>query len=236
MYTARNLVTACKKRGFAITNKKVLSRYIGDGILQQIYYGDNEHIWIGINSMYSDLPEWQVWRNIPFTLYLPKHLHGIAVDRNTETESSYREEDISLLINGGLDILDTITTQEKLIQFANLIESQNTNKIPMHYNRHLYGAYIQCDMMDVLMNEVCYDYVDIVSSFRRSKENTALLVNGQHEQFVAKYLDLDREVSTLYELCSALQLSDNEFLRQYAQRNLERNLEQIRNRYIPIIE
>lgn len=233
MYTVKDLTAQCKKYGFALTNKCTLSRYIGDGILQQIYYGDHDHVWIGLTSMFADLPDIFWESKVPFTTYLPKHLHGLPVPRYADT--AHKEEDISLLINGGLTVLDSITTQEKLIQFAIHINSIQ-GKSPHLHNNRFWGAYILCGMTDELMYEVCYDYTDICEGFRRGKANKSLLENRQYENFVSKYLVINEKLSTLSALWHALLLKNYDFLEQYAQTNLTRNLEQIRARNVPILD
>ena len=233
MYTVRDLVTQCKRNGFALTNKYTMSRYIGDGILQQIYYGDHDHVWIGLTSMFADLPPIFWESKVPFTTYLPKHLHGLSVPPCED--NSLKEEDISLLINGGLTVLNNITTQEKLVQFAihtNLVQGKSQH---LHNNR-FWGAYIKCGMMDELMNEVCYEYTDISEGFRRTKSNNSFLEKRQYDNFISKYLVLNEKLSSVSSLWHALLLKEYDCLEQYVQTNLIHNLEQIRARNIPIID
>lgn len=232
MYTVKDLNTQCTAFGFALTNKSTLSRCVGDGILQQIYYGDHDHVWIGLTSMFADLPSIFWESKVPFTTYLPKHLHGLPVPRFKD--ASHKEEDISLLINGGLTALNNITTQEKLIQFAintNLIQGKSSHL----HNSRFWGAYILCGMMDELMYEVCYDYTDMSEGFRRTKANDILLENRQYDKFISKYMVLNVKLSTLAALWHALLLNDHDFLAQYAQKNLTQNLEKIKNSNIPIV-
>lgn len=232
MYTTKDLTDQCKKYGFALTNKCTYSRCIGDGVLQQVYHGDHDHVWIGITSMFSDLPTIFWKSNIPFTTYLPEHLHSLDCQRIVRT--SQKSEDISLLINGGLSVLNEISTQEKLVQFANHINAIQETSLHL-YNNRFWGAYIQCNMMDELMHEVCHDYTDICEGFRRTKENCSLLKNHQYDEFIANYLAMNEKLSKLGDLWKALLLNDRDFLVRYAQGNLEKNMAQIREKNIPMV-
>lgn len=232
MYNTKELTRQCIKQGFSLTTPKTLSRWLGDGVLQQIFYGETNKIWIGLTSMYSDLPDIFWKSNIPFTTYLPQNLHGLPT---TNSSVGSFQEDISLLMDGGLVVLDEINTQEKLLKFA--LKTNNIQGKPPHlHNDRFWGAYIVCGLWDELMHEVCYSYTDVCEGFRRTKENISLIESCQPVKFFENYLSLDKKLKRLSELWCALLLNDRGFLEQYINTNRNRNFEQAKARNIPIVD
>lgn len=232
MYSTKEFTRQCIKQGFSLTNQKTLSRWLGDGVLQQIFYGEPDQIWVGLTSMYSDLPDIFWKSNIPFTTYQPKNLHGMPT---TNSRVGSLQEDISLLMDGGLAVLDEINTQEKLVKFA-LKTNDIQGRSPHLHNERFWGAYIVCGLRDELMHEVCYSYTDVCEGFRRKKENVSLIENYQPVKFFENYLLLDKKLERLSELWCALLLNDLGFLEEYTNTNLSRNFEQSRVRKIPILD
>ena len=232
MFNTKNLTEQCIRLGFSLTNENTLSRCIGDGVLQQIYCGDRENIWVGLTSMYSELPDIFWNSKVPFTTYLPKNLHRMPV---LHFEVGSQKDDILLLMDGGLEVLDNITTQERLIEFALQTNSIQSKTAHLH-NSRFWGAYIKCGMTDELMYEVCHDYTDCCEAFRRKKENITLVKNRQCVRFFENYLVFDKKMSKLSALWHALLLNDFGFLKQYAYENFQRNLKQAKVHKIPVLD
>lgn len=232
MYTVRDLTHQCKTQGFSISSKSTLSRCIGDGVLQQIYYGEKDRIWIGVTSIYADLPEifWQ--SKVPFTTFSAYNLHGVPSPR---FKRDFRKEnDIALLIDGGLSKLNRITTQEKLIQFHISTDIAEGRSCQSH-NEWLWGAFVICGMKKELMNAVCYEYTQRSEGFRRNKTNLSLFENQKYDEYLSKFHLFYENMSGLSDLWLALLLNKDDYLEQYALDNKKRNLEQIRNSSIPMI-
>lgn len=230
MYSTKDFAKQCVKQGFYLSSKNTYSRCVGDGVLQQIFCGDRRHIWIGITSMYADLPDIFWDSKIPFTTYLPQDLQGITAP---PFEVELLQNDISILMDGGLAVLDDISTQEKLIQFAVKTNAIHGKSSHLHNNR-FWGAYIVCGLTEELMYEVCHEYVDVSEAFRRKKENILLLENHQQAKFVENYFLLDKKLTKLSALWCSLLTNDHKFLEEYASDNFRRNLEKLKERNIPI--
>ena len=232
MYTNKSLVDICKKRGFVISQKHTLSRCIGDGILQQIYYGEKNRIHIGITSMYALLPDIFWESKFPFTFYRPQNLHGLPEPRLGHDLE--RHAYIEMMLNGGLDVLDQISTQQALLTFAKRVgEIENRPSCLRH--EWLWGAYIMCGMYQELMSAVCYNYTDRSEGFRKTKATQELLATGQFSEYVTKRIQFEEEMAVLCDLWHAFLLKDISRLDRYAKANLEKNMREVRERNIPIL-
>ena len=227
------LVRACKIYGFALSAKHTMSRFVGDGILQQIYYGDTDQVCIGLTSMYANLPD-IFWKSkIPFTSYSARHFHNRRAPRFAHEFN--KADDISALLEGGLATLDSIRTQEQLVRFALSIDSLEMRPLHAHSER-LWGAYWISGMKKELMYEVCYAYTQKCEGFHRQRTNIELIENNRFNEFVPKLIAFADELSELSELWHALLLEDQAFMCRYVSDNLSQNLEQITKLGIPILQ
>lgn len=145
----------CEMRGFTRYGKSYM-RVVGDGVFQHILLGSKERlhssapnysrnhryeprILIYLKSMYARYDDLYISidSTTGFFLTVPQLMDG------QDTPFIGAAPEIERMLNEGLDILDTITSQRQIIEYLEpLVYDECENQ--QHYSTQLYDMYLYC--------------------------------------------------------------------------------------------
>ena len=242
--TEREFSQLCKHYGFARLAPRFYARCIGDGIYQTIYTGFREYIdirspyyssenrksyyiSIGLRSIYSChnedtfIPGKNPGGYRPADLYTKSKFSGPF--NGIEEEYAYMEEK-------GFDVLDEISSQEKLLEWWNSVQVIDTG-----YRMHsisLVEPFLLCGLLHEAECEISVSYIQTMSayfSYKAHVESGRLEAYYPYEQRIWESAERDL---TFWHWCMGRQYKEFD---AYIHENYQRNMEWIQKYGIPTI-
>ena len=196
----------CETHGFARLAPHFYARCYGDGVYQTIFTGFKEYlcpasasysencrksnyISIGIRSMYSCYNE---------DIFVPgKNAGGYRPadflnKRKNSVPFNGIDEEYDIMNAVGFEILDTIATQESLIEWWRAVHVTDTGK---HiHDFQLVAPLILCEYIDDAETEICVSYMQHMSSLQSYLNHVKqgnILHNSAYEQSVRRQTDTE---------------------------------------------
>ena len=241
----REFSKMCIKHGFLCRAPRFYVRCIGDGIYQTIYTGFKKYIppdspsyspekrksyyiSIGIRSLYSQYDERVFSSDKDSGGYSPADLnkkckhsglfHGI--------ESDYRYMDC-----GGFNVLDTITTQEKLLEWWDAIQVIDTGS--RIHDLHLVEPLLLCGNINCAEVEISISYIQCMDAYISYLDHVRcgrFIKDNSYEQRIRNSLS---EQLQLWRWCAG---RNKEELNEYLQANYARNMAWVQKYGIPAVQ
>ena len=240
---------ACIEHGFKKSGK-IFSRCIGDAIYQIICIDKYEFIrrdspefspdnykspYISFNfwSMYSDLMEDYFDKRIVRYLgeFYPDNLDGKKF--NYKTFYGFNNH-CEIMINKGLDFLDSITTQQKLLEADYQLQiaqdgCENPHKIVLSIPNYLFNR--DCDKALKYLNSICArNYVNFTSSWPTP------IPEEQYERYFEQEQELRDRMKDIPFLINAFTIRDDKAIRKYASECLEKNILAAKKNKVPFMD
>lgn len=226
----------CKARGFS-KKGKAFSRCIGDGIYQNItytekYYIDTDSpeysdanrkspsISFGCWSMYSDIyPE-------QFTPFGREHSGLLSpemiIGKNPKNYFKGFGSQYKIMVEQGLDLLDSITTQEQLLSVTyKLISVQYGDSFP--HMSELAIPHIICGERNKALDRLYSIYVrsciNFFDKYRHLKES------GQYDKYIEKLNEHEASIEMYTLFINRIVCNREDELKEYMLSYLERNIQ-----------
>ena len=200
-------------------------RCIGDGVLQLITTADTAYTvsveksnYIGINlwSMYADLEDYCFQYDKYFGQYTPENIIGQKFSSFQGIQSEYQ-----IMIEKGFDFLDSITTQQKLIDSVLYLQTIQSGK-PLHLDTKLCAPFLICGNYEEALSRLCGLYTQNISAFLEKSSNLRCIEHAK--QYVQKELDYENKIKHRFDLLSPVLGKNkgqiNYLLKGYLKKNL----------------
>ena len=196
----------CKKRGFVKCGKSYM-RVIGDGVFQHILLGFKERldssapgytqyhryeprILIYLKSMYARYDD--VFVSIDHTTGFSLNIPELLDKQDTPFMGAAPE--MERMLNEGLDILDTITSQHQIIEYLEPLTYDKAEG-QQYYSTQLYDMYLYCEEFYkarmAIETEFAQNYFANIGNYKRNPN----LFSEKMQTFlnrVESYYELDR--------------------------------------------
>ena len=219
---------ACKARGFKRT-KTTYARCIGDGILQILFVGGrtyvspfsphysntarkSNYISIGLWSMYCDLPEFVFEPGIFAGYFSVENFRGRKF-----IDFMGIQEDHKFMLEQGLDILDSIQTQESLTQTVRALytaEFGGVNSMALD----LCAAHLKCGQNAEALERVGAYYASRWAMFHQSANTMPI------EEYQTREAELREDTKKYADLWTMIATRNFDAIEEYLKNNFERNL------------
>ena len=234
----------CIKRGFMRRAARFYVRCIGDGIYQTIYTGFKKYVHpespsyspekrksyyisIGLHSLYSHQEEDVFASTKDAGGYTPADLNQKSkysgIFHGIEADYDYME-------NNGFDVLDSITTQEQLLKWWDMIQVIDTG-CRIH-DLQLVEPLLLCGKLDDAQNEISTSFIhgiDAYISYLDHMENGRIAKDYSYEQRLGLAA---RQKLQLWRWCIGRNTVE---LNNYIQTNYEQNIAWVQKYGIPTI-
>lgn len=231
----------CISNGFANLAPNYFARCVGDGIFQTIYTGfkqyistdsSNYHVQrpkdyyisIGLYSMYTQWPEHVFVPGRNCGGYIPNNFVGTADEPFEGIEREYIK-----MLDSGFSVLDSLNSQEKLLEFRNKVMLSSRNSRIHSFD--LVGPYLVCGNIEDALFEINHQYTHSVVGFFR--ENDCLLSLGETKKYLSELSALKERLNEAECLWVALISSKYDFVHSYLNETFERNCVLARKNNIP---
>lgn len=177
-------------------------RCIGDGVLQLITTADTAYTvsveksnYIGINlwSMYADLKEYYFQYDKHLGGYIPENIVG---QKNFSSFHGIQSE-YQIMIETGFDFLDSITTQQKLIDSVLYLQTMRSGE-PLHWYTELCAPLLICGNYAEALSRLCGLYTQNISAFLEKSSDLRCVEHA--EQYIQKELAFENEIKHRFDL------------------------------------
>ena len=237
MISSRDFTKLCQERGFS-KKGKVYMRCIGDGVLQLITTADTAYTvsveksnYIGINlwSMYADLEDYCFQYDKYFGAYIPENIIG------QKKFSSFQgiQSEYQIMIETGFDFLDSITTQQKLIDSVLYLQTMQSGK-PPHLDTKLCAPFLICGNYAEALSRLCGLYTQNVSAFLEKSRNLRCVEHA--EQYIQKELAYENKIKHRFDLLSPVLGNNKDKIKYLLKSYFERNFSLAKENGIPFSE
>ena len=218
---------ACKARGFKRT-KTVYMRCVGDGILQILDTGQrtyvspfsphysstarkSNYISISLQSMYCDLPETAFMSGAFISYFTVENFKGRKF-----LEFMGIQEDHKFMLEQGLDILDSIQTQEVLAQTVASLHVAECGGFISAPN--LCAPYLKCGQHAKALEKVGDYYASRWAMFHQSADTMPI------EEYQCREAKLREDTKKYADLWTMIATRNFDAIEEYLKSNFERNL------------
>lgn len=240
--TEREFAKICMSRGFLRRAPRFYARCIGDGIYQTIYTGFRKYIHvdspnysvenrksyyvsIGLRSMYSHYDEHIFANDKDSGGYTPADLCN---------KSKYSgpfngiEEDYNYMTDEGFDILDTIATQEKLLEWWDAVQVIDTGR--RIHDIHLVEPLLLCGKQHDAEYEISVSFIQGMDAYVSYMDHVESGSFSEDQSYEWRIWISARKQLNLWRWC--IGRNQNE-LRTYINENYNRNMAWIQKYGIP---
>lgn len=240
--TERDFGKACLAHGFARLARRLYARCIGDGIYQTIYTGfrdyistdspnySNEnrkdyYISIGIRSLYSSLLEDAFADNRGIGGYRPGDLlHKCKYSG----QFNGIEEEYSFMEQGGFDVLDSVNSQEEILELWDAIQTTaDGNRI---HDPILVEPLLLCRRKNEAEYEISTNIVQSTDAYMSYMDRVECGYLAKDSAYETRYWDKMRRQLNLWKLIAR---DRHDGLDHYISENYSRNLSWAKQYGIP---
>ncbi len=219
---------ACKARGFKRC-KTTYARCIGDGVLQILFVGGRTYISphspyyssSARKSNYLSIGLWSMYSNLPEFLFEPgAHAGQFTVENfrgNKFIEFMGIIDDHRFMLEKGLNLLDTIQTQESLIQVAQSLYTAEFGGVgPAQID--LCEPLLKCGRYTEALDRVGSFYASQWVMFHQSANTLSL---DEYRANEGKMLSKTRKIADIWRMIAT---NNHEDIEEYLKSNYEQNI------------
>lgn len=240
--TAREFSLLCKSRGFACLAPRFYARCIGDGIYQTIFTGFKKYldpaspnysdknrksyyISIGLRSMYSHHNE---------HVFIPGKDSGGYRPADLCNKRKYSgpflgiEEEYNYMEQTGFDVLDSINTQEKFLEWWERVHViDNGQRI---HDIQLVEPFLLCGKLPEAEYEISVSFIQTASAYESYRKYVESGLQEPHPPYEQRLLQSAERDMVLWHWCMGRQYDS---FQTYIQENYQRNMEWVQKYRIP---
>lgn len=241
--TERTFATICLNHGFARLAPRFYSRCIGDGVYQTIFTGFKKYIdtdspnysaqnrksyyiSIGLRSIYSRYDESIFIPGKDCGGYRPTDFRKKA--RNSDPFNGI-EDEYAIMAEGGFDILDSIDTQESLLNWWDQIQISDTGQ--RIHDLHLVESLLLCGRYYEAETEISMSFIHGMDAFMSYCDHVERGDIQRELSYEQRIWDSANKEMILWRWCIG---RNHTKLRQYINANYNRNMEWICKYGIPV--